>query len=700
MREADRTEPRAARIAARTSVLALDAPHRFGSGMRLGAAASTVLLVAVVGVGAGFGSTAVWEVPALTSAALVATSMAAAVASFLLFAHATFSRERGMLALSGTYLGVALLTAAGALASIDAILGPASGPVPMAAWLDVAAHAALPLGIVVAAGFASRDSLRFRRPGPRSGVVLAVALSTALAAGVILAAALVGFPAEPAALWLVVVLVDAAALLGVMGSGLSRFSRLAAWSAAVCAIATASSVLHLTTPVPYSVAWFAALVLWVGAVLLLPMLMLRELGRVERHATRVAYEDQLTGLMSRQGLMALLRHELERAAALGVGGALIWLDLDDFTAVNDQFGHEGGDSALRQLGRRLRAAARPNDSVARVGSDEFALLVLDLANEADVDGVAERALAAMRDPVLIDGEPVLLTASLGVALFTAEVSAEELLHRADIARQVAKDERGDRRSRYVPGMELRAQDRARTRQSLAQALRERRFSLSYQPLVDLRSRTEVGAEALLRLDSTEGPVSAGDFIGVAEESGQIRQVGRLVVDLLAGDLGSGGAAFPRVSMNLSVPELADEATVDAICDGPLAPYLDRITVEVTEGLMLTDSPAAMDNLGRLRSNGVAIALDDFGSGFANLAALADLAPDVVKVDAGFVRRAARGDAASVAFLRAARAIGEATGATVLAEGIETSEELAVVRSVGIDYGQGHLLGEPRPAGAA
>ncbi|MEZ5350610.1 MAG: bifunctional diguanylate cyclase/phosphodiesterase [Microthrixaceae bacterium] len=691
MRDGDRIAPAVPQGAARTSVISLDAPRTAGVGVRAVGLLVLGLLGLAVAVSVPMGNTVGFVAPAAVTAATVAILLGSSMAGFVLYSHAAFSRNRSFLALGSTYLVVALCSGVGALGSLDALDADAVD------WMDLIPHAVLPVGIAVTALLANHDASRFRRPGPTNHVRTAVAASVAVSVCLIAWGLLRPFPTSVSALWVTVVALNSIALAVVVGTGLIRFSTLAGWSAGACALSAAASTIEMTRPVTYSTGWYLALVLWVAAVLLLPLLMMRELGRVERHASRVAYEDQLTGVMSRAGLIALLHHELERSEALGSNGALIWLDLDNFTAINDQFGHQGGDEALRQVGQRLRRAARPGDRVARVGGDEFALLVLDLRSVADVATVADRALTAMREPVELGGTEVLLTASVGVARFPSSVGAEGLLRRADLARHAAKQQRGDVLAEYQPDMESRAEDRARAKQELARALREREFCLYYQPLVDLRSGAEVGSEALLRWMAPDGPIAAGDFIPLAEDSGQIRLVGRIVIDLLAADMGSGAGSGPRVSMNMSVPELADDAMLREMFTGPLAPHLERITVEVTESLMLADSQRAMRNLDRLRARGVNIALDDFGSGFANLAALSDLAPDVVKVDAGFIRGAGRGDATSLAFLRAAQGIGEATGAVVLAEGIETPVELAAVVDVGIIYGQGNLLGLPAAA---
>lgn len=672
----------------------LDARYR-GRERFIALCASLALLVAVSAL--PFGNTPLWAAPGIMTAEMVGILVAGAAVAFVLYSHAGYWHNRALLAIAGSYQALVILAVLGAVESADFLgASPASGTADSSIeWIDLQSHALLPLGIGTATWLSRRYPIGARRSTRWRGIWWTTAVSCLVGAMLAMVALWVPFPANPVWLWVCVLAIDVLAFGGLAATRLIRDSAIAAWAAGAVVLSTCNALIEVTQPVDYSPAWLVGLILWVASVLLLPLFMLREVGRAG-HAGRLGAQDGLTGLLSRNGLLDLLKVELARAEEVGLGGAVIWLDLDNFRAVNDQFGHEGGDDALRQVGERLRGAARPADHVARVGSDEFVLVILDLRSDEEVRAVADRALGAMREPVLVGGSTVLLTASLGVARFEPSVGADDLLRRADMARQAAKEELGDRMEEYSPEIEWRAERRARSRQDLARALRDRAFSLRFQPLIDLRSDEVVGAEALLRWESPEGPISAGEFISMAEVSGQIRQVGGIVIDLLGEELDGAFRTFPRISMNLSVQELADPPTIDALLGGPLGVLLSRITVEVTESLLLTDNHAAMGNLRRLRDAGMAVALDDFGSGFANLAVLSDLAPEVIKVDASFTRRAGAGDKAGLTFLAAARAIGEATGAKVLAEGIETTDELQAVVHSGIDLGQGYLLG--RPAG--
>jgi diguanylate cyclase (GGDEF)-like protein len=692
-----------------TSLLALDAPRKAGAFDSAGwtAASAAALLLVIFGLVAGDNS--LGDASGLMTGFNVLIAVTGLSASFVIYAHAAASRNRAYLALGSTYLAVGwsalaiLLVTPGALVAGEQILGGEA----TAGWSMVFLHLILPVGIGITAAILWRDGRIYRRPGRRTHV----AISAVTSVGVLLVVGsflvLMGdrLPAlttpggEPttawSSAWAVAAVVSAVALAIVLLLGNFRYSIVAGWMIGVATLSLGAAVVNLGGPELYSVSWLLASLFCVVAVLLVPLMMLVQLGRVERRARRVAEEDSLTGLTSRAGLLARLDHELERAQALAREGAVLWVDLDGFKAVNDQFGHARGDDALRQVAARLRRAARPSDTVARLAGDEFGILVADLPERSDAESIANRALAAVHEPILFEDAAPLLTASIGIAHFPLEgVDADRLMHLADLAMYEAKHDGGDGIVTFDEPMAARASRVAVARQRLARAMREDVFELHYQPMTDLRNGRHFASEALLRWNRDGEVVSASGFVPMAESNGQIRQLGRLVLDMLAEDLRTAPvlpAGF-RVAVNLSVPELADPAVIDMLTAGELAAFIEGLTIEVTEGVMLADHVGAIDNLGRLREAGATIALDDFGAGFANVEALAGLRPDLIKVDRAFIHRAGRGDTSGVAFLQAARAIGEAIGAQVLAEGIETSRELEVVTEMGINLGQGHYLG--------
>ncbi|MGI9579514.1 MAG: putative bifunctional diguanylate cyclase/phosphodiesterase [Microthrixaceae bacterium] len=692
-----------------TSLLALDAPRRAGTFDSVSWIAASLGAVVLVLVGLFAGDSDIGNAEGLMTSFNVLIATASLGAAFVIYSHAAASRNRAYLALGSTYVAVGwsaivvLLVTPGALISGEQLMGGAT----TAAWSMVFMHLILPVGIGITAAILWGDGRVYRRPGRRTHVAVSVLSSVAvlLAVGAVVVLAgdnlpvLLDADGQPTAAWsvtwAVVTGLAAASLAIVLLLGNFRYSIVAGWMTAVAALALGSAVMNIAAPEFYSVSWLLAAVFCLIAVLLVPLMMLIQLGRVERTARRVAEEDSLTGLTSRGGLLARLDHEVERATVLGREGAVLWVDLDGFKAVNDQFGHARGDDALRQIAARLRRAARPSDTVARLAGDEFGILVADLGEHTDATAIAKRALSAVHEPILFEDAAPLLTASIGIVHFPRDGDdADQLMHLADLAMYEAKHDGGDGIVTFNEPMATRASRVATARQRLARAMREQSFELHYQPMTDLSNGRHFASEALLRWKRDGQIISAASFVPMAEANGQIRQLGRIVLDILAEDLRSAPVlpADFKVAVNLSVPELADPAVSEMLTSGELAAFIERITIEVTEGVMLADHVGAIEHLRLLRHAGATIALDDFGAGFANVEALAGLRPDLIKVDRAFIHRAGKGDTSGVAFLQAARAIGEAIGADVLAEGIETAHELEIVTEMGITLGQGHFLG--------
>ncbi len=602
-----------------------------------------------VAYGLFFGDAQLGELTTMLTALNVTIATASASTAFLVYSHAASSRNRAYLAVASTYLAVAWFAALLLLVTPDALAAdtqPLGGP-RSATWSEFIMHIFLPLGLGVTAVIMRRDSLAYRRRG-RSGhvraaitaslvVVVAITLLVTLGQSALGDISATGGAASVG--WVITTVItlsiSIASLLLLIVMSRTRYSLLTSWMIGVAALGLGGALVGLARPEPFSSSWLMAELFFLAAVMLIPVMMLSHLGQVERTAMRVADEDSLTGLTSRRGFLDRLGYEMERARALQEVGGLLWVDLDGFKAVNDQCGHAGGDEALRQVATRLRTAARPSDTVARLAGDEFGLLVADLGAPQDANAIADRALRALREPVVLPSAEMLLSASIGIVHFpTDEQDADELLHRADLAMYDAKHDGGDRIRTYHEPMTSAATSIAAARQRLARAVREDDFELHYQPMVNLHTHEIVGTEALLRWRRDGKIVDAGEFVPMAEVSGLIRPIGKIVLELLAADLG-GADDLPtgfRVGLNLSVPELEDPTTVAELCTGALSSYRERLVVEVTEGVLLSEHARAVDNLGSLRVAGLALALDDFGSGFANVEALAALDPDLVKVD--------------------------------------------------------------------
>lgn len=422
--------------------------------------------------------------------------------------------------------------------------------------------------------------------------------------------------------------------------------------------------------------------------------------------TRLAHQaghDPLTDLPNR----ASLRDHLARAlAGQAVGGvALLHLDLDNFKVVNDSLGHAAGDQLLIAVGRRLLSALRPHDTVARLGADEFLLLLADAPEQEQAIRVAERLVTAVAAPLIVAGQDVHVTASVGVVHGEPAGDPEEWLRLADIALHEAKAAGKARHALADRTMTDRAERRLTLEQELRRALDRGDLAVHYQPKVALATGRIVGWEALARWQHPErGMIAPGAFISLAEETGLILPLGAWVL----GEACRQAAAWQRasatplaISVNLSMRQFrqADLAGVvaGALAAAGLAPA--GLELEITESLAMEDPEATVATLSRLRGLGVGLALDDFGSGYSSLRSLQQLPLDVLKVDRSLV--AGVGDGAHAAgVLRAIVALGHTLGLQVVAEGVETAAQVRPLRAVHCDLGQGYHFGRPVPAPAA
>jgi len=420
----------------------------------------------------------------------------------------------------------------------------------------------------------------------------------------------------------------------------------------------------------------------------------------EARLLHLARHDPLTGLPNRSFFL----HRLERALAAGRDGgqvAVLLLDLDRFKSVNDSLGHASGDALLVEVARRLRAAAAPGATVARLGGDEFTVLLPALPHRQAAPAAAARLLAALGAPVPLAGELIPITASVGVALAAAGATAVDLLRDADTALYRAKREGGDRWAVFDPGVDTEARDKAALEVDLRGAAERGELRLAYQPLVDLASRRVVGLEALVRWQHpARGVLPPDAFVPLAEETGLILATGGWVLREACRaaqhwqDLGVG----VTISINLSarqfrLPGLADDVR-DALAASGLAPGCLRL--ELTESAVLEETDQAAATLRRLRDLGVRFAIDDFGTGYAGFDSLRRLPIDQVKVDRSFVADVG-GTRREATIVRAVVGLAHALGLGVVAEGVETPEQVAALRAIGCDLGQGYYFAPPLPA---
>ncbi len=415
-----------------------------------------------------------------------------------------------------------------------------------------------------------------------------------------------------------------------------------------------------------------------------------------------AFHDPLTGLPNRALVRDRIDLALKRAARSGNPVSVLLLDLDDFKNVNDSLGHAAGDRLLTDAADRVRRVLRPADTPARLGGDEFAVLLED-ADAATAARVASRVIDAFREPFLLDDREVFVSATIGIASSAGiDAGADALLRDADAAMYAAKA-RGKRAFEiFVPEMRSAAVARLELGTSLRRALEQEEIELHYQPILDVTTGEVVAVEALARWRHPElGVLGPADFVPLAEQSGLIEQIGAWVLRRACADLAvlraePGARSDLSVTVNLSPRQLRHHELADqvrsALRQAGVPP--EALVLEITETAIAGDTPAGISLLRALRRIGVRVAVDDFGSGYSSLGQLRRLPVDLLKIDRVFLADAGSPEAAS--FLRAIVELARGLGLGVVAEGVESDEQLALVREVRCGLGQGWLWARAMP----
>jgi diguanylate cyclase (GGDEF)-like protein/PAS domain S-box-containing protein len=427
---------------------------------------------------------------------------------------------------------------------------------------------------------------------------------------------------------------------------------------------------------------------------------------LEDQLAHQAFHDPLTGLANRALLLDRVDHAL--SAARGRRGsrlALLYLDLDDFKTVNDGLGHEAGDILLRMAGQRIAYCLRPADTACRLGGDEFAVLLEDLPNPSVAYEIGGRVLESIRAPFELEGAAVSLNASLGIVVSSGTEDAATLLRNADLAMYRAKGQGKGRFEIYEAGMHAAVVERLAVKADLQRAVEAGEFEPYYQPIVDLASGRTVGVEALVRWRHPDrGLLAPAAFIELAEETGLIVPIGNQIlrqacVDAVAWRAHLGASAPKTVSVNLSVRQLQHAGVVGDVALALQASGLpaDALVLEITEGTLLEDTDAAARRLAGLKELGVHIALDDFGTGYSSLSYLDRFPVDVLKIDKSFIDALATAPAGNSPLVSAIIGLGATLGVHVTAEGIEDPTQLARLREMGCELGQGYWFAHPLPA---
>ncbi len=435
----------------------------------------------------------------------------------------------------------------------------------------------------------------------------------------------------------------------------------------------------------------------------------------EADLRRQAFHDPLTGLANRAAFFDRVEHALERCLHTGDSIAVLYVDLDGFKLINDSLGHAVGDRVLEIVGERMSWAVRGDDLIARIGGDEFAVLLEDPRSpEAAVD-VADRIRASIGTPIGVAGRQVRVGASVGIAssgalafpedsLARARVGlgqlADELVRDADVAMYESKHGGSGDVAVYEPAMRSARALRLDTETALREAVDEHQFVVHYQPIVDLADGRIVAVEALARWRRPEfGLVAPSDFIAIAEETGLVRAMGAQLLSVACGTAQAwSGHPDLVLAVNLSPRQLQDPLIVGVVERALVTTGFDptRLVFEITESLLLDDGPTTLERLTALRSFGIRLAIDDFGTGYSSLSYLEQLPVEILKIDRAFIVDLPT-NARRAALLRAIVAMAESLGLTTVAEGIETPEQLRLVRALGCDRAQGFYLAQPTSA---
>jgi diguanylate cyclase (GGDEF)-like protein len=428
-----------------------------------------------------------------------------------------------------------------------------------------------------------------------------------------------------------------------------------------------------------------------------------ELTRRQRELAFLATHDELTGLPNRTLILDRVAQLMLRARREQTPIAALFIDLDNFKAINDSLGHAAGDELLRAVSSRLTAVVRESDAVGRLGGDEFVVIASDLTFSAGPELIAERLLEALDQPFKLEGSghaPLKVTASIGVAAGQRD-SADELLRDADIAMYQAK---WDGRHRYVlfeSGMQTAVQTRMELEMDLRMALENEEFFLVYQPTFSLRDMSPTGMEALLRWRSpTRDIVQPNDFIPVLEETGLIVEIGKWVMrEACLQGVRWREAGHPiGVAVNVSARQLDREEFVADVQHTLRETGLDAdaLTIEITETALMRDVEATAMRLASVKELGVRIAIDDFGTGYSSMAHLQQFSVDALKIDRSFITQMTHNQEGET-IIRTLVQLGKALSIETLAEGIEQPRELALLQGELCDNGQGFLFARPLDA---
>jgi diguanylate cyclase (GGDEF)-like protein len=425
---------------------------------------------------------------------------------------------------------------------------------------------------------------------------------------------------------------------------------------------------------------------------------LAALVAVREETERAAMTDGLTGIANRRAFMARL-NKLADDRSQSPEYGVFYIDLDRFKGVNDALGHAAGDAVLRMAASRISKTVRTGDLVARLGGDEFAVVAQDVPGRATASNLAERLVSVLSEPFVLEGQRVQIGACVGVSVaFESDVGGDLLLKQADLAMYAGKSSGRSSYCIFEPDMLRTAEERQAVELGLRSALARNELELHFQPIRELVNGTITGFECLIRWRHPQrGLLPPAQFLSVADDIGMANEIGCWVIEKACAQ----AALWPSdiaVGINLSPLHIASDDVAErverALTSSGVA--ANRLEIEITETSLLRDDPVTLDQLARLKKLGVSIALDDFGTGYSSLSYLVSFPLDRIKIDQLFISELGRSRQSDL-IVRSISQLAKNLNCTVVAEGIETDEQLQRLRALHIGYGQGYRLGRPMPA---
>lgn len=427
---------------------------------------------------------------------------------------------------------------------------------------------------------------------------------------------------------------------------------------------------------------------------------------LEEQLTHQALHDPLTKLANRVLFRDRIEHALTKIVRNKTSVAVLFLDLDNFKTVNDSMGHARGDTLLVLVAERLRSSLRGSDTPARLGGDEFAILIEDARHPEDAAFVVDRITEVLRDPFLIDGKEVIISTSIGIAAATTgDENPEELLRNADLAMYKAKAQGKGRSIFFEAEMREALIERLELEENLRGAVENGQLTLSYQPIVELSNDRVMGMEALVRWNHPrQGIIPPGKFIPIAEEIDLIVPIGSWVLEEACRNASQWVSKYSSeadlsITVNLSIRQFQQTELVEVVANALAMSGLPPrcLILEITESLMIQNTESMIEKLDELKVLGVKLAIDDFGTGYSSLSYLHRFPIDILKIDKSFVDKIDQGNGGR-AVARAIIMMGDSLNLRVIAEGIENPEQIAVLKHLGCELGQGFHFAEPLSAG--